>query len=88
METTILTLEITPELDNALGEIAKSDLVTKEDIARGIIAVQMAQAMNGKSGLFGLSHNTVAVLISGITGAIAEALAMGNKGKPTEKEGE
>lgn len=46
METVILTIEVTPELDKALQDIADRDLVTKEDVARGILSVSLAQARN------------------------------------------
>jgi len=69
METVILTLEVTPELDKALQEIAKKELVTKEDIARGIIATTLSKA-NRKPTILGFDMDFVAVVLKGIGDAI------------------
>lgn len=67
METVILTIEITAALDKELQEIADRDLVTKEDIARGIIAVHLAKAKENKSN-FGI--DLVAEIFQGIGAAM------------------
>ena len=64
METVILSIEITPELDKALGEIAEDQMVTKEDIAKGIIAVHLAKA-KGNPNFLGIDMDFVSAAIEG-----------------------
>lgn len=64
-----LKLEITEDLDKALREIATRDLVTKEDIARGIIATALSKA-NRKPTILGFDMDFVAVVLKGIGDAI------------------
>ena len=88
METTILTLEITPELDEALEKFAKDFMVTKEDIAVGILATQFSKARSQKAGFLGFSQKTVLILVTMIASAFADAIATSNKEKASEKGAE
>lgn len=67
MDPVILTIEVTGEMNQALGDIAEEQMVTKEDIARGIIAVHLAKARE--------SHeNYIVAFVGGILQAAGTAL--------------
>ena len=74
METVILTIEVTAELDKALQEIATKDLMTKEDVARGIIATTLVKA-NSKPKFLGFDQSAVITVLQGIASALGAALA-------------
>ena len=84
MSTINLMFGITEDLDKALEEIAKEQMVEKEDIARGILAVHLAKAKH-RPGFLGFDQGTVVNLVTRIAAAFADALVSTKKEKPAEK---
>ncbi|MBA7680513.1 hypothetical protein ES703_88830 [subsurface metagenome] len=71
-----LRLEITEELDQELKEFADAQLVTKEDIARGIIAnsfVKAKQQKEQKPSFFGFDLAAVGQALTAVGAQILAA---------------
>lgn len=79
MDPITLTIVITPELDKAISDLARDQMMTKEDIALCILAGHMTKVKGQKGGYLGFSPNVVATFIMRITSAISEAVATGKK---------
>lgn len=81
-----LTIEITEGLDQELKKLADAQLVTKEDIALGIISVYvLRKKLKGeqKPGFFGLDLTVVGQILTAV-GAQLLAMAQGKKETPPE----